>query len=285
MACVCVCKGGSQSQRPQSHRAPSTHPHTHTPPTPPPHTPQGESNSLTAQPQAQYYTCALPYLVASLRALFNSPAAHAAIVQLAPWASSGASYNLQVAELRAAQLSAGEDSAAGMSVITAVDLGDPYGPIGSIHPRRKQPVGQRLGAAVLSHVYSTPRPYAGPRLAGAAAGGGAAGGGLSATLTFQGAPPLQLLQPSPVGPFANSSVCPTGVSPTLCSGFQLQGGSGVWYPAVGSLAAGGQALVLQAAGAVNETAVAATASGWSLWPITLLYSNGLPAFPWNATVG
>jgi len=29
----------------------------------------------------------------------------------------------------------------------------------------------------------------------------------------------------------------------------------------------------------------ATANGWSLWPITLLYSAaGLPAFPWNASI-
>ena len=59
---------------------------------------------------------------------------HAAIVQLAPWASSAAAFNAQVAALRDAQLRAG-DALANVSVITAVDGGDPHGPIGSIHPR------------------------------------------------------------------------------------------------------------------------------------------------------
>jgi sialate O-acetylesterase len=226
--------------------------------------------------------------VQSLRTLFNSPSAHAAIVQLAPWASSAAALNRQVAALREAQLEAAD--APGMSVVTAVDLGDPYGPIGSIHPRQKKPVGQRLGNALLSHVYGQANAYAGPRLAHARAGGGGAGG-ISATLDFVlpsgSAAPLQLLPPSPSGPFANSSACPVGVAGALCSGFQLQGATtGAWYAATAEVAAGGLALVLQAAQAQGEAGAAAAASGWSLWPITLLYSQGdmLPAFPFNATV-
>jgi hypothetical protein len=233
--------------------------------------------------------------VQSLRALFNSPSAHAAIVQLAPWASSSASYNGQVAALRQAQLGAVDAPAGGISVVTAVDLGDPYGPIGSIHPRQKKPVGARLGGAVLTHVYSQATPYAGPRLARAVAGGGGAGAGISATLTFRlpaggsGDARLQLLAPSPSGPFANSSVCPAGVAGALCAGFQLQGASsGAWYAATAALAAGGQALVLEAAQARGEAGAAAAASGWSLWPLTLLYSDaadgGLPAFPFNASL-
>ena len=268
-----------------------THALTHRPP-PPPFLParQGESNSLTAQLQDGYYRCALPFLVQSLRALFNSPSAHAAIVQLAPWASSAAAFNRQVAALRQAQLEAAD--APGMSVVTAVDLGDPYGPIGSIHPRQKKPVGQRLGNALLSHVYGLTNAYAGPRLAHARAGGGAgAGGGISATLDFVlpsgSAAPLALLPPSPSGPFANSSTCPAGVAGALCSGFQLQGATtGAWYAATAEVAAGGLALVLQAAQAQGEAGAAAAASGWSLWPITLLYSQGdmLPAFPFNTSL-
>jgi hypothetical protein len=187
--------------------------------------------------------CALPFLVGSLRSLFNSPTAFAAIVQLAPWASSNASFNGQVAALRQAQLAA-SDALPHMATITAVDGGDPFGPIGSIHPRAKQLVGRRLAAAALTAVHGRPTPFAGPRYASAVPGGGAAGA-LSATVSFA-APsaaspgndgPLRLISPSPDGPFANSSVCPTGVAADLCAGFALRGSDNVWYAAVAALGA------------------------------------------------
>jgi len=160
---------------------------------------------------------------------------------------------------------------------------DPFGPIGSIHPRGKKPVGERLGAALLTALYGMPTPFAGPRLARVASGGGAAGA-LSATLTFTSTAPLVLIAPAPIGPYANSSVCPVGVGADLCAGFMLQGAqSGAWYNASAALTAGGD--VLLTADAPGETRAIAAASGWSLWPITLLYdSNGLPAFPFNMSV-
>jgi sialate O-acetylesterase len=254
---------------------------------------QGESNALTAEAEDGYYLCALPFLVGSLRSLFNSPTAFAAIVQLAPWASSNASFNGQVAALRQAQLAA-SDALPHMATITAVDGGDPFGPIGSIHPRAKQLVGRRLAAAALTAVYGQPTPFAGPRYASAVPGGGAAGA-LSATVSFA-APsaaspgndgPLRLISPSPDGPFANSSVCPTGVAADLCAGFALRGSDNVWYAAVAALGAAPRTLVLTASAADVPAGLTATAtaSGWSLWPITLLYSSGgLPAWPWNASV-
>jgi hypothetical protein len=249
---------------------------------------QGESNSLTSVEEAVYYKCAMPLLVSSLRALFNSPAAHAVIVQLAPWASSAANFNEQVARLREAQLESADPPAVGLSTITAVDGGDPHGPIGSIHPRAKKPVGDRLGGALLTHVYSRPTPYAGPRLSSAAVGGGGSGAAISATLTFAGVGEggLTLIAPSTTGPYMNSSVCPQDVGEDLCSGFMLQGDSGAWYAATGALSADGGALVLEVgAAAAKEARAVATSSGWSLWPITLLYGGGMmPAFPWNVSV-
>jgi hypothetical protein len=251
---------------------------------------QGESNALVGTGQDEYYKCALPYLVNSLRGLFNSPTAAAAIVQLAPWASSAAGYNQQTARLREAQLESSDPPSQGMYTITAVDKGDPYGPIGSIHPRAKKPVGDRLGGALLTHIYGTPTPYAGPRLASATNGGGSASAALSAMLRFSGAGAqgLTLITPSANGPFANSSMCPQGVGAALCSGPMLQGDSGAWYAAQATVSKDGSGLVLEVAGSAarNETRAVATASGWSLWPITLLYSNEgmIPAFPWNASV-
>ena len=245
---------------------------------------QGESNSLTSEFEDEYYACALPFLIQSLRTLFHSPSAHAAIVQLAPWASSGANFNNQVAELRQAQLESG-DSNANISVITAVDGGDPFGPIGSIHPRRKKLVGDRLGASLLTTLFNIPTPFAGPRYASATNGGGSTGK-ISATLTFTAASPLVLIPPSPVGQFANSSVCPVGVSEDLCGGFMLQGDkSAGWFPATASITADNKLLLESTAGA-GDTRAIASASGWSLWPISLLYSldGMLPVFPWNNTL-
>jgi sialate O-acetylesterase len=250
---------------------------------------QGESNSITAVFEDVYYTCALPFLVASLREAFLTPAAYAAIVQLAPWASTAASFNGQVATLREAQLVAC-DQLPNMTAITAVDGGDPFGPIGSIHPRAKQLVGRRLAGVALTHLYGVPTPFAGPRYASAVAG---SPGSLSATVSF--APPssaspgndgaMQLLTPSPVGPHANSSVCPVGVTADLCSSFALRGSDGVWYAATATLDQSSRTLLLLAAGAGDKLTATATASGWSLWPISLLYSSaGLPAWPWNASI-
>ena len=200
---VCVAtKGGGDGRRTLGQPVNSTA-SAYAHPSPPPAADQGESNALTATSEAAYYKCALPFLVASLRALFNSPSAHAAVVQLAPWASSAAAFNGEVAALRQAQLEAGDPPGAGISVITAVDGGDPYGPIGSIHPRAKKPVGDRLGAALLSAVYGAPTPFAGPRLRAAVSGGGA---GLSATLTFAAGSPLVLIPPTPAGRFAKVSM-------------------------------------------------------------------------------
>ena len=176
----------------------------------------------------------------------------------------------------------------GLYTITATDCGDPYGPIGSIHPRAKKPVGDRLGGALLTHVYNTPTPYSGPRLTSVANGGGSASAAISATLSFSGvgAKGLLVISPSATGPYANSSVCPVGVSADLCMGMMLQGNSGKWYPAQATVTSDGSELVLEVGSAANgETRAMATASGWSLWPITLLYSMDgmMPAFPWNAS--
>lgn len=179
-----------------------------------------------------------------------------------------------------------------------------------------QLVGRRTSAAALTAVYGIPLPFSGPRFASSTPGGGSAGA-LSATVSFVGLGPgndgpLVVVEPNPVGPLANSSVCPVGVGAVLCQGFMiqvrglracvdcrvrspaplplassLQGSDGVWYNASAVVAVSPpSSIVLSAPEAPKGLSAVATASGWSLWPITLLYSaGGLPAFPWNETVG
>ena len=145
-------------------------------------------------------------------------------------------------------------------------------------------MGRRTAAAALSVVYGIARPFAGPRFSHAASGGGASGG-LSATVSFTGGGgSLVLVAPNAVGPTANSSVCPEGVTAPLCGGFMLGGSDGEWRAATGALSPDAAHLVLSAPAPVGVTATA-VASGWTLWPITLLYGvNDLPIFPFNGTV-
>lgn len=220
------------------------------------------------------------------------------VAQLAPWASSPAADNEAVAELRASQLRTGR-ALPNVTVATAADGGDPGAPAGSIHPRGKQHLGARLGAgavgALLTGAGAQPPEAVGPIAVSVAPGGGPPGT-LSATVSFAGVDAasnrLVLVAPQPVGPLANSSVCPAGVNASLCAGFQLQDAAGAWYPATGTLTPDATQLVLTAAPAPGGPApppgavLNATASGWSLWPITLLYSSrGVPAFPWRLGVG
>ena len=118
-------------------------------PSPPPlHSPtraQGEQNSGADTPTL--YQCAQPDLVLDWRAGFRNPNLFFAVVQLAPWIG-GANFNIAIE--RFAQESVLTVPLTGIA--TAIDLGDPTAPYGSVHPRRKQAVGARLAANALALV-------------------------------------------------------------------------------------------------------------------------------------
>ena len=81
--------------------------------------------------------------------------------------------------------------------------------------------------------------------------------------------------------------------PSHCSALSTRP-PGAWYPATGALTADGASLVLEATAAPGDVHATGAASGWSLWPITLLYARVgdasdagaimLPAFPWNISI-
>jgi hypothetical protein len=243
---------------------------------------QGEDNAQADQ--ADYYACALPALVASLRGLFGSPQAWVGVVQLGPWAGPPA-VNDGAAGVRQAQL-LGVAGDPRVVTVTAADGGDPLAPQ-VIHSRRKQLVARRLAAAALSVVYGVGdlSPAVGPVYAAATA---RAAVGTTVTVEVSFAPGttaggLVLVPPTPGN---SSTYCPTdeGVPADNCGWFAVQTSDGAWRNATAAL--GGPAgdrlvLAVDTAPATGLAAVA-TSSGWALWPVLPLRNlAGLPAFPWR----
>lgn len=114
---------------------------------------QGEAN--VADPTS--YACRFPAMIADWRRKFQLPSLGFYYVQLAAY--TGGDFTL----LRAAQDAALRLPKVGVAV--AIDLGDPKGPAGPIHPRRKQEVGRRLGLLVQAKEYDQQHVvYSGPRL-------------------------------------------------------------------------------------------------------------------------
>jgi sialate O-acetylesterase len=112
---------------------------------------QGESNAG----QAYEYRTLFPAMIEDWRQQFACDLPFM-LVQLAPF-SAGNSAGVHSAELRDAQLLATKKlPKVGMAVIT--DVGDEK----DIHPKPKQPVGERLAIAALGIAYEKPIEYSGP---------------------------------------------------------------------------------------------------------------------------
>lgn len=233
---------------------------------------QGEQNADVTTPT--FYECALPGLIRDWRSGFGDPDLWFGVVQLAPWIGNGVDIPVE----REAQMSA--LTVANTAIATAIDLGDPTAPFGSVHPRDKQPLGARLAACALAQVYGKAVPFLSPVFLNATAAAAPANGTVAVTVTFEPATVadgLVLITPPE---------CPTalGVPQDLCSGFELQLLSGEWVNATASLAPGNTVLLIAAGTQANDAPVA-TRYAFNAWPIASLYSSaGFPALPWNATV-
>jgi len=254
---------------------------------PPTFSSQGESNAIYYQPD--YYACALTALFSSWRAAFSNARAWFGVVQIAPWSGFG-TLAFQAAGVRAEELLATRADAHA-TLATAVDLGDISPPMGSIHPRPKQQLGQRLAAGALLDLFGigSAEDSEGPVFASARSGGGAAGA-LSATVTFLApfdAPgSLTIANVSAWPGLAPSSECPDDAS-AVCAGFELQDGAGTWHIAAASLNADASALVLEAAGAPAGATLNATSNGFAVWPQVSVFGTlgaKLPAYPWRAGI-
>lgn len=248
---------------------------------------QGEANA--AFNQTDFYSCAFPVLVEHWRDAFCGASSRNAIafgfVHLqAFYKYSVPQHNdtTSVAWFREAQLAALK--LPNVTAATAIDLGDPLSPAGSIHIRDKQAAGARLAAGLLALRYGVAdAPYVSPRATGTSCST-VIGGGLKAVVTLDAAAAaaaggLQLLD----GP-----TCPTSLNVNVseCSWFGLLGSDGLWRNATATLAPGGGASVTLTAAARTGITPIASGYAWSIYPVaTLATHHGpggwpLPVLPW-----
>lgn len=114
---------------------------------------QGESN--TGDPSF-YYTL-FPEMIRSWRQTWGQGDFPFLFVQLAPHARDGLPDGVNVAGIREAQRRT-LDKVPNTAMVVTTDVGNP----GDVHPRKKEPVGQRLALAAQSLAYGSKTVYSGP---------------------------------------------------------------------------------------------------------------------------
>lgn len=185
----------------------------------------GESQA--SFPQADYFACALPMLIATYRSAFSSPSAWAVVVQIQGWID-GNLHQDNFAAVRDVQASiVGGGVVPRVASVTAVDAGDPTSPFHSIHPRYKRVLGERTAAAGLAFLAGLPAPT-GPVYARAVT---RLGRGLAVTIHFEpGSVGRGLVWHSPDAPGAMPSAsCPPNVPRHTCRWFGIEDSKGVWH--------------------------------------------------------
>ena len=264
---------------------------------------QGEANADVNQTYG-YYDCALKSLISSWRLKFGVPTAFFGVVMLAAFTHDSTFDPAFIAPLRDTQLAS--LSLPNVSLVAATDLGDPgtaAGPggkskLGSVHPRHKRPVGERLAAAVLDICFghsAAAKDYLSPRYLSAhhvlSQHFTTTEVRLSVEIEFQLLPPdtmpLRVLAPgeaTAADPHGLSSKCPIGVGvpASACAGFELKTNDNVWHSASATVV-GGNKLVLTTV--VNKTGAAiprASRFGFGPWPVnTIVTAGDIPIYPWS----
>lgn len=230
---------------------------------------QGEQNAG----QASLYACMFPAMIADWRSSWAAGKDFPFLfVQLAPFTAGSSS---DWPDTREAQLAALKLPKVGYA--SAIDLGDPTSPFGSVHPRDKQDVGKRLSAAAQNIAYGdTAVVWEGPTFA-SATNGGITGGTAKVTVTFAANGASGLV--------AKASSCPTGegVPADNCANwvFKLSDGSLV-NADQGAIA--GNAVEVSATGVKAGVTITGVSYAYASWPVTTLFSNeGLPAIAFEHT--
>jgi sialate O-acetylesterase len=217
---------------------------------------QGESNAS----RAMQYRELFPTMIEGWRSVWNNKEMPFYLVQLAPFQASGPQ-KTEYAELREAQTLATQRLRnVGMAVIT--DVGEEK----DIHPKKKQPVGERLALLARRDVYKEKSLVAqGPTFKGAAFAGA------KATVTFANTGSGLMAAPAD----SNGVAVETG----KVIGFQLAGDDGTFYPA-DAVIEGSDKVVVTCAQVPLPKAVR---YAFINFPITNLWNKeGLPAGPFRS---
>jgi len=221
---------------------------------------QGESNTG----QQNYYACEFPAMISDWRLKWGGDTDKTFgfyFVQLAPWLGGD---NNGEALIRLSQIYATLLPKVG--VATAIDAGDPTSPLGDIHPRFKQIVGQRLSLAARGITYMEKIQYKGPQATG-----------------------FKVLSDSPSAvvqvDFETDSIggglviqmkeCQTGVPVNQCGWVDLGTSDGRWTNATATIS--GNSLLVK--GTTTST-VTGVRYAWANYPVAFLWNkDGLPALP------
>ena len=182
-------------------------------------------------------------MITSWRKYFGVAGAFFGIVILEPWVG-GPSPGFRAVQMQSVAALAGVGYAAGM------DIGDPTGPFGSVHPRNKRLIGRRLANAALTLQYGAPATYLAPSPASSTAA--AAGTAVTVTVAFDNVPTTLV---------AADDHCQTelGVPAAQCFWFSILTSDGKVHNATAAVGADGKSVVLSATvDAAGTTAVATT---------------------------
>jgi len=226
---------------------------------------QGEQNAG----EATLYACMFPAMISDWR--MNWASATGAkfpflFVQLAPYTAGASS---AWADTRQAQLAALKLPFVGYA--SAIDLGDPTSPFGSVHPRDKQDVGHRLSSAAINIAYGdTTQVWEGPTFA-SAVNNGVTNEMAKVTVTFK--------VTGASGLMAKAAMCPTteGVPLNNCANWMLKLSNGTWVSADEGLV-NVNSVPVTVAGVKAGITVTGVSYAYASWPVTTLFSKeGLPA--------
>lgn len=224
---------------------------------------QGEANAG----QPDYYACAFPAMINDWRLKWAGDTAkdfsfH--FVQLAPWlaTANGVEATIRLAQMYATALH-------NVGVATAMDWGDPTSPFGSIHPRYKQIVGERLHLVARGMTYNEKVQYRGPQVDKYDV---TSEGGASASVLLHFAP-----NTVGSGLVTQDKKCDAGVPVDQCAGFEIGTSDGKWSPATATIR--GETVSVTAS-VTSGTKVTGVRYGWANYPVATIYNKeGLPALP------
>ena len=242
---------------------------------------QGENDAQITPTSLAWYSCMLPLLAEAMRTDHGSPSAHWSTVQLAPYTGGSA-----LAPFRDMQCNATAAAIPSSHCVILLDDGDVLSPIGTVHSRNKQLVGQRVALGVLQALYGVAQATQGrgPVWGGHALATGP-NGSLSALVTFQpqGLAGQGLVYVPPhATPYSNSSRCPSElgvITAADCAWPSIVGSDGKVYQ--GQAVAVGSTQLRITAQAPAGVQAAGSAWGWGPWPVNNWYNSfGLPVEAW-----